>query len=145
MKKYYKTDVSIFYKQSDLYDNIIEEKEEIIVEKISNNRKYKEFVTGYPIKAVYLYPVTFKEIMHDAFINIGNPEKYINDEINEKGAAILFSLSILSQDSMNNHLKEIKDRNELLIYLNKFSKSNFYEVYKNIMDNKNKVKVKVKK
>ena len=42
MKKYYKTNVSIFNKQSDcIYEEIIEETDEIIVEEISKNRKYR--------------------------------------------------------------------------------------------------------
>ena len=142
MKKYYKTNVSIFNKQSDcIYEEIVEEKDEIIIEEISKNRKYREFVTGYPIKAVYLYPVTTKEIMHDAILNIGNPEEFVNDEINEKGFAILFSLSSLNKDNMSNHIQKVHSYSELSSYIEKFPNSKFYRAYKNLIDC-NKIKVK---
>lgn len=79
MKKIYKANVMIYdeYNKNGNY-------EKIIVEEVIKGYVYKELITGYKINALYLNPVTIKAIMHDAILGIGEPEKYVSDEINKK-------------------------------------------------------------
>ncbi len=136
MKKIYKANVMIYdeYNKNGNY-------EKIIVEEIIKGYVYKELITGYKINALYLNPVTIKAIMHDAVLGIDEPEKYVSDEINKNGSAILLSLSDLSKNDLSRHLYPVRNRAELINYMNEFPNTKFFNKYKHLVDN-NKIKVK---
>ena len=136
MKKIYKANVMIY----DEY-NKIGNYERIIVEEVIKGYVYRELITGYKIKALYLHPITTRAIMHDALLGIGEPENYVNEEINNNGVAILLSLSNLSNNDLSRHLYPVRNRVELANYMNEFPNTKFFNKYKHLVDN-NKVKVK---
>ena len=136
MKKIYKASIMIYDE-----DNKIGNYEKLIVEEVIKGYIYKELITGYKIKAVYLNPITIKAIMHDALLGIGEPEKYISEEISKNGVAIILSLTDLVNDDLSNHLKPVRNRVELVSYMNEFPNTNFFNKYKHLVDS-NKVKVK---
>ena len=136
MKKKYKTNVMIYdeYNKNGNY-------EKIIVEEVIKGYVYKELITGYKIKALYLNPITIKAIMHDALLGISEPEKYVSEEISKNGVAIILSLTDLVNDDLSNHLKPVRNRVELVSYMNEFPNTNFFNKYKHLVDS-NKVKIK---
>lgn len=136
MKKIYKANVMIY----DEY-NKIGNCEEIIVEEVIKGYVYKELITGYKINALYLNPVTIKAILHDAVLGIDEPEKYVNNEINKNGSAILLSLRDLSKNDLSRHLYPVRNRAELVNYMNEFPNTKFFNKYKYLVDS-NKIKVK---
>lgn len=136
MKKIYKANIMIYDE-----DNKIGNYEKLIVEEVIKGYIYKELITGYKIKAVNLNPITIKAIMHDALLGIGEPEKYVSEEISENGVAILLSLSDLSKDDLSRHLNPIKNRMDLVNYMDEFPNTKFFNKYKHLVDS-NKVKVK---
>ena len=136
MKKIYKANVMIY----DEY-NKIGNYEKIIIEEVIKGYIYKELITGYKIKALYLNPITIRAIIHDALLGIGEPEKYISEEISKNGVAILLSLSNLSKDDISSHLCPVRNRVELVNYMNEFPHTKFFNKYKHLVDS-NKVKVK---
>lgn len=136
MKKIYKANVMIY----DEY-NRIGNCENIIVEEVIKGYVYKELITGYKINALYLNPVTIKAIMHDAVLGIDEPEKYVSDEINKNGSAILLSLTGLSKNDLSRHLYPVRNRAELVNYMNEFPNTKFFSKYKYLVDS-NKIKVK---
>ena len=115
--------------------------EKIIVEEVIKGYVYKELITGYKIKALYLNPITIKAIMHDELLGISEPEKYVSEEISKNGVAIILSLSDLVNDDLSNHLKPVRNRVELVSYMNEFPNTNFFNKYKHLVDS-NKVKIK---
>ena len=137
MKKIYKANVMIY----DEY-NKIGNYEKIIVEEETKGYVYKELITGYKIYALYLNPVTIKAIIHDALLGIAEPEKYVSEEINKNGSAILLSLSDLSKNDLSRHLYPVRNRVELENYMNEFTNTKFFNKYKHMVDS---TKVKVKK
>lgn len=136
MKKIYKANVMIY----DEY-NKIGNCENIIVEEVIKGYVYKELITGYKINALYLNPVTIKAIIHDALLDISEPEKYVSEEISKNGSAILLSLSDLSKNDLSRHLYPVRNRVELVNYMNEFPNTKFFSKYKYMIDN-NKIKVK---
>lgn len=136
MKKIYKANVMIY----DEY-NKIGNYEEIIVEEVIKGYVYKELITGYKINALYLNPVTIKAIIHDALLGIDEPEKYVSEEINKKGSAIILSLSDLSKNDLARHLYPVRNRVELINYIDKFPNTKFFNKYKHLVDS-NKIKLK---
>ena len=126
-----------------IYDeyNKIGNYEKIIVEEVIKGYVYKELITGYKINALYLNPVTIKAIIHDALLDISEPEKYVSEEINKIGSAILLSLSDLSKNDLSRHLYPVRNRVELVNYMNEFPNTKFFSKYKYMIDN-NKIKVK---
>lgn len=136
MKKIYKANVMIYdeYNKNGNYETII-------VEEFIKGYVYKELITGYKIKTLYLNPITIKAIIHDAVLGIGEPEKYVNDELSKNGVAILLSLSDLSKDDLSRHLNQVRNRMELVNYMDVFPNTNFFNKYKYLVDS-NKVKVK---
>jgi len=136
MKKIYKANVMIY----DEY-NRIGNYEEIIVEEVIKGYVYKELITGYKINALYLNLVTIKAIIHDALLGIDEPEKYISEEINKKGSAIILSLSDLSKNDLARHLYPVRNRVKLINYIDKFPNTKFFNKYKYLV-NSNKIKVK---
>ena len=136
MKKIYKANVMIY----DEY-NRIGNYEEIIVEEVIKGYVYKELITGYKINALYLNLVTIKAIIHDALLGIDEPEKYISEEINKKGSAIILSLSDLSKNDLARHLYPVRNRMELVNYIDKFPNTKFFNKYKHLVDS-NKINLK---
>lgn len=136
MKKKYKTNVMIYdeYNKNGNY-------EKIIVEEVIKGYVYKELITGYKIKALYLNPITIKAIMRDALLGISEPEKCVSEEISKNGVAIILSLTDLVNDDLSNHLKPVRNRVELVSYMNEFPNTNFFNKYKHLVDS-NKVKIK---
>ena len=126
-----------------IYDeyNRIGNYEEIIVEEVIKGYVYKELITGYKINALYLNLVTIKAIIHDALLGIDEPEKYISEEINKKGSAIILSLSDLSKNDLARHLYPVRNRMELVNYIDKFPNTKFFNKYKHLVDS-NKIKLK---
>ena len=115
--------------------------EKIIVEEVIKGYVYKELITGYKIKALYLNPITIKAIMHDELLGISEPEKYVSEEISKNGVAIILSLTDLVNDDLSNHLKPVRNRVELVSYMNEFPNTNFFNKYKHLVGS-NKVKIK---
>ena len=136
MKKIYKANVMIY----DEY-NRIGNCENIIVEEVIKGYVYKELITGYKINALYLNPVTIKAIIHDAVLGIDEPEKYVNKEISKNGSAILLSLSDLSKNDLSRLLYPVRNRTELINYIDKFPNTKFFNKYKHLVDS-NKIKLK---
>ena len=136
MKKIYKANIMIYDE-----DNKIGNYEKLIVEEVIKGYIYKELITGYKIKALYLNPITIRAIMHDALLGIGEPEKYVGKEITENGVAMLLSLNDLSKDDLSRHLCPVRNRVELVNYMDEFPNTKFFNNYKNLVDN-NKVKIK---
>ena len=136
MKKIYKANIMIYDE-----DNKIGNYEKLIVEEVVKGYIYKELITGYKIKAVYLNPITIKAIMHDALLGIGEPEKYISEEISKNGVAIILSLNDLSKDDLSRHLCPVRNRVELVNYMDEFPNTKFFNNYKHLVDS-NKVKIK---
>ena len=136
MKKIYKANVMIY----DEY-NKIGNYEKIIVEEVIKGYVYKELITGYKINALYLNPVTIKAIMHDAVLGIDEPEKYVSKEISKNGSAILLSLSDLSKNDLSRLLYPVRNRTELINYIDKFPNTKFFNKYKHLVDS-NKIKLK---
>jgi len=136
MKKKYKANVMIYdeYNKNGNY-------EKIIVEEVIKGYVYKELITGYKIKALYLNPITIKAIMHDELLGISEPEKYVSEEISKNGVAIILSLTDLVNDDLSNHLKPVRNRVELVSYMNEFPNTNFFNKYKHLVGS-NKVKIK---
>lgn len=79
--------------------------------------------------------------MHDALLGISEPEKYVSEEISKNGGAIILSLTDLVNDDLSNHLKPVRNRVELVSYMNEFPNTNFFNKYKHLVDS-NKVKIK---
>lgn len=136
MKNIYNANVTIYDEFNKTGDY-----EKIIVEEVIKGYIYKELITGYKIKALYLHPITIKAIMHDAVLGIGEPEKYVSEEMSKNGVAILLSLSDLSKDDLSRHLNQVRNRMELVNYMDVFPNTNFFNKYKYLVDS-NKVKVK---
>ena len=126
-----------------IYDeyNKIGNYEKIIVEEVIKGYVYKELITGYKINALYLNPVTIKAIMHDAVLGIDEPEKYVSKEISKNGSAILLSLKKISKNDLSRQLYPVRNRVELVNYMNEFPNTKFFSKYKYMIDN-NKIKVK---
>lgn len=126
-----------------IYDeyNKIGNYEKIIVEEVIKGYVYKELITGYKINALYLNPVTIKAIMHDAVLGIDEPEKYVSKEISKNGSAILLSLSDLSKNDLSRLLYPVRNRTELINYIDKFPNTKFFNKYKHLVDS-NKIKLK---
>ena len=126
-----------------IYDeyNRIGNCENIIVEEVIKGYVYKELITGYKINALYLNPVTIKAIIHDAVLGIDEPEKYVNKEISKNGSAILLSLSDLSKNDLSRLLYPVRNRTELINYIDKFPNTKFFNKYKHLVDS-NKIKLK---
>ena len=79
--------------------------------------------------------------MHDALLGIGEPKKYVGKEINENGVAMLLSLNDLSKDDISRHLCPVRNRVELVNYMDEFPNTKFFNNYKHLVDS-NKVKIK---
>ena len=126
-----------------IYDeyNRIGNCENIIVEEVIKGYVYKELITGYKINALYLNPVTIKAIIHDAVLEIDEPEKYVSDEINKNGSAILLSFTDLSKNDLSRLLYPVRNRTELINYIDKFPNTKFFNKYKHLVDS-NKIKLK---
>lgn len=59
----------------------------------------------------------------------------------KKGSAILLSLSDLSKNDLSRHLYPVRNRVELVNYMDEFPNTEFFNKYKHMVDS-NKIKVK---